>query len=129
MTSPHRPRVLFVDDDAVTRSAVARALVQTFDVTQASDGVEAVELLQKHTFDAIVTDLEMPRMAGNELIAWLEANQPNVAKRVVVMTGGAKHPTQIAWLRAFDAARIVAKPASLGTLVRAIGDAIERGKT
>ena len=39
-----------------------------FEIDQASDGVEALEFLRSQTFDAVFTDIDMPRMSGFELI-------------------------------------------------------------
>ena len=127
MTLPYRPRVLFVDDDDKLRRAMARALVQTFDITQVADGLEAIALLKTTTYDAIVTDLSMPKIGGDALVLWLELNQPQVVRRVVVLSGGSSDPTQAAWLRAFDQDRVLSKRCGVGELVRAIGAAIDAG--
>lgn len=53
-----------------------------------NDGLEAVEVLQRESFDVMLLDLNMPRMGGVEVLQWLEAH-PDVAPgmRVVVVTG------------------------------------------
>ena len=129
VTLPYRPRVLFVDDDVNLRRALARALVQTFDITQAADGTEAIELLETGSYDAVVTDLSMPKLGGDGLVRWLEENQPAVARRVVVLTGGSSDPAQAAWLQGFDQERVLSKPCDVGELVRAIGAAVDEGQS
>jgi len=96
---------------------------------QAEDGAQAIAILEKHAFEAIVTDLVMPNMCGDELVAWLDAHRPELSKRVIVMSGGSDDPTRAAWLRTFDATRFVAKPATVGDLVRVIGYVIDRNAT
>lgn len=57
-------KVLVVDDDPISRLVVARSLSQRFEVLQAADGLEAVNLFARHQPDAVVLDVEMPVMDG-----------------------------------------------------------------
>ncbi len=119
MKQTKRLRVLLVDDDAPLRRAVARVL-SAFEVVHAGDGLEAVAALEHETYDVIVTDLEMPRMTGDELVGWLATNRPDLVSRVVIVTGGAKFLERQEWLDAFDSSRIVRKPSNPDDLIRAI---------
>lgn len=61
--------ILAVDDSASMRQMVAFALQGAgFDVTEAVDGQDALEIAQKQSFDAVVADVNMPRMDGITLI-------------------------------------------------------------
>jgi chemosensory pili system protein ChpA (sensor histidine kinase/response regulator) len=61
-------RILLVDDSLSVRRVVSQTLKRNgYTVTTAADGQEALDLLSEHTFDAIITDLEMPRLNGFEL--------------------------------------------------------------
>jgi signal transduction histidine kinase/CheY-like chemotaxis protein/ligand-binding sensor domain-containing protein len=73
---PRGQRVLLVDDEAITR-AIASELLTTLglEVTEAHDGVEALELLDAHSFDAVVLDLEMPRLDGRETVKRIRARE------------------------------------------------------
>lgn len=128
MSSPDRPRILFVDDDEAMRHALSRALGYFFEVTQAADGVEATAILERHDFDAVVTDLEMPRLGGDGLVTWIGAHRPDLVERVIVVTGGAKRTAQLEWLQAFDSTRVLAKPADVDVLVQTITHVIDRGR-
>jgi CheY-like chemotaxis protein len=65
-----QPRVLLVDDSRIGRENAARILSAAgYQTIGVEDGWEAWELLGERRFDAVVTDLEMPRMDGYELIA------------------------------------------------------------
>ncbi len=67
-------RILAVDDSPSMRDMVRIALAGAgFDVTQAHDGEQALELAKKGTFDLILSDVNMPRMDGIELIRALRA--------------------------------------------------------
>ncbi len=66
----HERRILFVEDSVITREYVAGVLRgQGNYVAEASDGIEALELLDKESFDLVLTDLQMPRMDGFKLTA------------------------------------------------------------
>ena len=61
-------RILLVDDSLSVRRVVSQTLKRNgYTVTTAADGQEALDLLSEHAFDAVITDLEMPRLNGFEL--------------------------------------------------------------
>jgi C4-dicarboxylate-specific signal transduction histidine kinase len=61
-------RILLVDDEEAIRSPIARFLGRRgATVLEASDGAEALELLERTDVDAMLVDLRMPRMDGGEL--------------------------------------------------------------
>jgi two-component system, OmpR family, response regulator MprA len=62
------PTILVVDDEPAVRQALARAFaLERYRVSLASDGPEALELIEANPFDAIVLDVSMPQMSGIEL--------------------------------------------------------------
>jgi two-component system chemotaxis response regulator CheY len=65
-------RVLVVDDSSTMRKIVSRALRQAgldFDeILEASDGQEALNLLENETVDLILSDINMPNMDGMEFL-------------------------------------------------------------
>ncbi|QDU40891.1 Adenylate cyclase 2 [Maioricimonas rarisocia] len=80
------PEILVADDSPFDRS-VARRVISAMDGWTAcfvDDGSEAIELLARHEFDLVLTDLVMPRINGLELLEHIQANA--IAVPVVVMT-------------------------------------------
>jgi EAL domain-containing protein (putative c-di-GMP-specific phosphodiesterase class I)/CheY-like chemotaxis protein len=62
-------RVLVVDDEPAILRAYVRILSHTgMQVDQAANGVVAIELVRKHRYDAVVSDISMPQMSGIELL-------------------------------------------------------------
>jgi len=58
-------KILFVDDASDTRSLFSVAFkIEGHSTRLAADGIEAVEAVEEEPFDAIVMDIEMPRMNG-----------------------------------------------------------------
>lgn len=127
MALTRRVCILLVDDDGALRRMTRRALAHDFDIVDVADGDEAIRALQEQTFDAVVTDLEMPNVDGAGVVAWLELHQPALAKRVVVTTGGASGATRQAWLDRWGG-ELLLKPYSIADLSHAILRAAGKGE-
>lgn len=88
-------RVIVVADDSISvRKFVGRMLEKNgYRVKLAGDGLEAAELISQHGCHLVITDLEMPRMTGYELMAQLRQSPPTRRIPVMVVTSraGAKH--------------------------------------
>jgi PleD family two-component response regulator len=81
-------RLLFVDDDPILREFARVNLASaSASVDVAQDGVEALEMLRRDRYDLVLTDLEMPRMDGFELLAAIRADARLKRLPVVVETG------------------------------------------
>ena len=74
--SEPKKRVLVVDDSVMTRT-LERTILESagYSVVVATDGAHALELLSHSPIDAIVSDVEMPRMDGLELTAALRQDE------------------------------------------------------
>jgi CheY-like chemotaxis protein len=83
-----RTRVLVVDDEPLVASATRRLLARAHDVQVAHSGHTALSLLEQGTFDAVLCDIMMPHMTGLELHDTLRATRPELAGRMVFLTGG-----------------------------------------
>jgi two-component system cell cycle sensor histidine kinase/response regulator CckA len=87
-THSSAPTILIVEDSDVVRTLTGRMLVdEGYPVVTAIDGVEAIEVLERCSVGAVLTDLKMPRMNGRELAAQIAARWPGVP--TLFMTG---HP-------------------------------------
>ncbi|GEM85643.1 MAG: Hpt domain-containing protein [Thermaceae bacterium] len=84
---PARPPILLVDDSLSVRKVVAGMLRKAgHPVVTASDGQEALELLESGEYRAVLTDLEMPRMSGFELLEEVRRRPHLSHLRVGVLT-------------------------------------------
>src|SRR5215207_803828 len=80
-------KVLIVDDEPAVLFALSEALADRrrgVKVATATNGNEAVAILDSEKVDLVVTDLRMPEMDGFELMAWLRRSFPHLP--VIVMT-------------------------------------------
>ncbi|HEX6202530.1 MAG TPA: response regulator, partial [Thermoanaerobaculia bacterium] len=121
--------VLVVDDSLSVRKVLARRLGRLgLEVTTAKDGEEALELLRERSFDALVTDLEMPRMNGYQLLETVRRRAETRRLPVVVVTtrAGREHGDLAHRL---GADRYLTKPIDHETLARLLGELIEARRT
>ena len=86
-------RVLVVEDDAPIGRMLASILAdEGYVVDLAGDGLTALEKIEARAYDLILTDLRMPELDGVGLYRELERRQPEMLRRVIVITGTSGHP-------------------------------------
>src|SRR5690348_11645022 len=101
-----RRSVLIVEDDPDVRRTLERCLVREgCDVASAVDGIEAADKIERLKPELVITDLEMPRAGGRDVVA--AAVQRRVP--VVVLTGHATVQAAVELMRA-GAANFLTKP-------------------
>ncbi len=77
-----------VDDSMLIRYTVCRFLEERgFAVEAATNGIEALQILERVLPDLIVTDMQMPKMSGSELITELK-KKPRTANIPVIIVAG-----------------------------------------
>jgi PAS domain S-box-containing protein len=108
------PRILLVEDDFLIRSNTAEMLIEMgYEITEASDGEEALGFLEANEIDILITDIGLPDISGVELAIRVQAMQPYVA--VVFATGEHSLPAH-----APSAALLLQKPYSMSDLRSAV---------
>jgi len=117
-------RVLVVDDSLVVRKVMQRDLeADGLEVETAIDGINALEVLDRASFDIALVDIEMPRMNGYELLEKLRADSRYQGLPVVIITSrsGSQHRQ-----RAMDlgADGYITKPYDIGALDQLMRDVI-----
>ena len=119
-------RILIVEDEEHVRRTVGLALKQAgYEVIEATDGEQAIQALRPETqtqpIDAIVCDLALPKLTGNEVIAFIRAGYPSLP--IIVLTG---HPDVQAAASLFKQGVVdyLVKPAQAQTLLDSVRRAI-----
>lgn len=122
---PQPPSILLVDDSVSVRRSVGRHLhLLGCRVIEASNGIEALACLRKEDFSLILTDLEMPRMAGLEFLA--ELQRSGVLSRVPVIVSSTRSDEEtVARVMKSGATRFLAKPIDREILARTIQELFE----
>jgi CheY-like chemotaxis protein len=112
-----RPLVVLAEDDPDIRTIVAEALRdEGLVVVEAENGRSALEQMQVARPNVVVTDLMMPVMSGNELIAAMLRDEQLARIPVIVMTAhpeSLRSPAVQLFAKPFDIARFMAAVWSL----------------
>lgn len=116
MSTPavNKLRVLFVDDEAPIREVMKNELPRMgHDATICEDGRQALEVLEKHTFDAAIIDLRMPGLSGWDVVEHIKKVAPET--EIIISTGHGNMDDAIRALRsgAYD---FLPKPVKLVTI-------------
>ena len=89
-STPQAPLVLVVDDSLTVRRVTQRLLLREgYRVTLAKDGMEALERLAEERPAVMLSDIEMPRMNGYELLSELKGDAATREMPVVFLTSRA----------------------------------------
>lgn len=103
-----KARILAVDDESIVLDSFRRILVlEGYNVDTVENGPEALNLVQRHDYDFVFTDLKMPIMDGVEVVKAVKHLRPDVD--VVVITGYATIETAVETMK-HGATEYVQKP-------------------
>ena len=117
-----QPRVLIVDDSLSVRNSLSQLMNDGgYQVVVARDGLEAIDMLDKERPDIILTDLEMPRMNGLELVSYIRNSERWSPMPIVMITSRtlAKHRKQA---EAAGVNRYITKPFTEDDVLASIDD-------
>ena len=113
-------RVLIVEDEEAVRRPMVRYLTRRgAEVDEAADGVEGLARLRAQAANVILADLRMPRMGGVELYSQLEEERPELAARVLFLSGDVSQLAQPG-NTPVPRERVLVKPVELAELERRI---------
>ena len=118
-------RILVVDDEREIRNLLLKALtkLEGFQIDVAEDGEEALKKVKVDPIDLILTDLEMPKMDGLELIRRVSAAKPEIL--TILMTGHGSIHSAIEAMKQ-GASDYLTKPLNLDELLLRLRTVIER---
>lgn len=113
------------DDEALIRSSLREILeYEGYEVDEAADGLQAWEMLQKNTFDAVFCDIKMPGLDGVEL---LEKAMSQCPVAFIMISGHGDIDTAVDCIKkgAFD---FIAKPLELNRILVSLKNALDKGR-
>lgn len=115
-------RILVADDEAhMTRVIELFLRREGYAVEVVRDGQEALEMILRQAPDALVTDINMPRMSGKELCLQLERQMPERGFTIIVMTSATDREHRD-WASGMRNTVFIEKPVSLRALVSMLGE-------
>jgi CheY-like chemotaxis protein len=118
--SPGPRAILVVDDEADLAALMCDTLeLAGHHVEIASNGAAALVRLAERRYDLVLSDIRMPEMDGPGLYRAVQERHPELARRVVFVTGDTLSPETAAFVRGIGAP-VVTKPFDLDDLVRTV---------
>jgi DNA-binding response OmpR family regulator len=119
--------VLVVDDEGAIRYSVSKTLQRVgYNVTEASSGEEALDLLESSQYDVVLTDIRMPPgLDGVELVRRIKESDPDII--VILMTGYPSLGTAVEALR-LGAHDYLIKPSSSQDIRQSVAKGVERSR-
>lgn len=117
-------QILIVDDDYASRLLISKILEkENYKLIQSSNGFDAINMMQKESFDLIISDLKMEGMDGIELLQKIKYHDPLIS--VIILTGHASINSAIEALR-LGAVDYLMKPVNADELKIRVKKALER---
>jgi DNA-binding response OmpR family regulator len=105
--------ILVVEDDRVGRNLICEVLRnEGYRIFEASNGAEALELVDTQRFDLVITDFVMPKLNGFKFVEQLHRLQPRLP--IIVITGYHSFTSRKRVLE--NVADVLTKPFELGVL-------------
>jgi len=118
--------VLVVDDEGAIRYSVSKTLQRIgYQVDEAASGEEALELIARHEYEVILTDIRMPGLSGVDLLKRIKDISPDAI--VILMTGYASLGTAVESLR-LGAHDYLIKPSSSQDIRQSVARGVERAR-
>lgn len=110
-------KILVVDDMPLMRHVLINMLrkLDFSDVIEATNGVQALTLLQQHHFDLVITDLHMPKMDGKTLLSRIREDE-EISATPVLMVTCEDSKVSIKEIIAAKVSGFIVKPFNLNTL-------------
>lgn len=119
-------KILVVEDEATIRRVLIKILSEendSYQLSEAEDGLMAMELIKKEDFDLVICDIKMPKMDGVEVLQASKKIKPELP--FVMISGHGDLETAVNTMRygAFD---YISKPPDLNRLLNTVRNALDR---
>jgi len=122
MREGKKHRLLIVDDEGDLRDLLSRVLsTEGYEIVTASDGTEAIEILQREAFDVALLDILMPQENGFTVLKHITKNHPGTKSIMLTAYNNLRAAIEA---REYGAVEFISKPYKLETVLSALTKAI-----
>ena len=118
--------ILVVDDEFNVREILRLQLDKLgYNVTEAEDGVKAINILSERNFDIVISDIKMPRVSGLEVLKYVKDNYPDTEVIMITAYDDMQIAIEAMKLKAYE---FLTKPFNFEQLILTVERAIEKHK-
>jgi DNA-binding NtrC family response regulator len=119
-------KILIIEDEAAIRRVLKKIISEeseTYQVTEAEDGLVGIDMILKSDFDLVLCDIKMPKMDGVEVLEKIKKLKPEIP--IVMISGHGDLDTAVNTMRlgAFD---YISKPPDLNRLLNTVRNALDK---
>lgn len=120
------PKILIIEDEAAIRRVLKKIISEensSFEVDEAEDGLQGLEMIMKTDYDLVLCDIKMPKMDGVEVLEKVKKAKPETV--MVMISGHGDLDTAVNTMRlgAFD---YISKPPDLNRLLNTVRNALDK---
>ncbi len=118
-------KILIVEDEAAIRRVLNKIISEeskSYEVFEAVDGVEGIELIKENDYDLVLCDIKMPKMDGVDVLQYSKKIKPELPFLMISGHGDLETAVNTMRLGAFD---YISKPPDLNRLLNAVRNALD----
>jgi DNA-binding NtrC family response regulator len=119
-------RILIIEDEAAIRRVLNKIISEEsklYQVFEAEDGVQGVEMIKDNDYDLVLCDIKMPKMDGIEVLEYSKKLKPELPFLMISGHGDLETAVNSMRLGAFD---YISKPPDLNRLLNAVRNALDK---
>jgi YesN/AraC family two-component response regulator len=110
-------KILIIDDNVMVRKLIRNIFRnEGYDIEEAENGIEGLEMVKQEPFHLIITDILMPKMEGLELIIHLKRDFPKI--KIIAISGG--KPYYLYMAKKLGIEGVFTKPVDPNELLKAV---------
>ncbi|MDP3353769.1 MAG: sigma-54 dependent transcriptional regulator [Flavobacteriaceae bacterium] len=120
------PKILIIEDEQSIRRVLKKIISEenkTYEVDEAEDGLEGLDMIQNIDYDLILCDIKMPKVDGVEVLEKVRKVKPEIPVVMISGHGDLDIAVQTMRLGAFD---YISKPPDLNRLLNTVRNALDR---
>ena len=121
-------RILIIEDEPAIRRVLVKILSdedKSHELFEAENGIEGINLIKKHQFDLIISDVKMPKVDGIEVLEFINLNFPETPFVMISGHGDLDLAVDSMKKGAFD---YISKPPDLNRLLTTVRNALDKKK-
>jgi len=119
-------KILIIEDEAAIRRVLKKIISEEskqYEVFEAENGVEGIELIKNNDYDLVLCDIKMPKMDGVDVLTYSKKIKPELPFLMISGHGDLETAVNTMRLGAFD---YIAKPPDLNRLLNAVRNALDQ---